>query len=421
MPEPTADPIAVLLARIEVKLDNSLAEQSRHTSTLDRHDKILGEHGNRMTKLEAIDERDDRHEARSYSGKAVIWTGGRVDRRRTVAVRGRDPRGEVWRMTLYAYDGASPFDLAAAKAHGAVLITGYIVGHPGGMDPITPRRVRQIHALGMGFLPNWERAADFFRTASLADCRNAGKEALAACRSLGVPDDGTVGVPFSFDYQVPASGFPRATDQLAACGDGMGGHYQPLGYGQVDLINYWAAHGLPGPHWLMGSTWRPSSQFAGHEVGSPHVALVQSHDAAGNWLNSPVAGTDINTVTQPGRLPAWWPPGSPYAAGGHMTMDADVKARFDQLETLLRGVPHAVLSDDEVPVALDPNNMTWAPSSTLGFIARHLALLEGKMDPAKLAAAIAAALPPGAAIDPAQVQAACEQGVRAVFADAATP
>lgn len=74
MPEPTADPIAVLLARIEVKLDNSLAEQSRHTSTLDRHDKILGEHGNRLTKLEAIDERDDRHEARSYSGKAVIWT-----------------------------------------------------------------------------------------------------------------------------------------------------------------------------------------------------------------------------------------------------------------------------------------------------------------------------------------------------------
>jgi hypothetical protein len=93
----------------------------------------------------------------------------------------------------------------------------------------------------------------------------------------------------------------------------MGGHYQPLGYGQVDLINYWAAHGLPGPHWLMGSTWRSSSQFAGHEVGSPHVALVQSHDAAGNWLRSPVAGTDINTVTQPGRLPAWWPPGSPYA------------------------------------------------------------------------------------------------------------
>jgi hypothetical protein len=112
----------------------------------------------------------------------------------------------ITRVTLYAYDGASPFDLAAAKAHGAVLITGYIVGHPGGMDPITPQRVRQIHALGMGFLPNWERAADFFRTASLADCRNAGKEALAACRALGVPDDGTIGVRSASTIRCPPPG-----------------------------------------------------------------------------------------------------------------------------------------------------------------------------------------------------------------------
>ena len=73
MTEPTADPIAVLLARIEVKLDNSLAEQNRHASTLDRHDKTLGEHSNRLTKLETVDQRDTQHDARSYSGKTVLW------------------------------------------------------------------------------------------------------------------------------------------------------------------------------------------------------------------------------------------------------------------------------------------------------------------------------------------------------------
>jgi hypothetical protein len=73
-PEPVTDPIAVLLARIEVKLDNSLAEQGRHTSILDRHERILGDHSNQLAVLQAVDERDDRHTQRSYSGKTVFWS-----------------------------------------------------------------------------------------------------------------------------------------------------------------------------------------------------------------------------------------------------------------------------------------------------------------------------------------------------------
>jgi hypothetical protein len=46
------DPVAVILARMEVKLDNALTEQGRHTTTLDRHDKELGRLGNRVTSLE---------------------------------------------------------------------------------------------------------------------------------------------------------------------------------------------------------------------------------------------------------------------------------------------------------------------------------------------------------------------------------
>lgn len=217
--------------------------------------------------------------------------------------------------TLRAYDGATPWSpvrLRQAKQHGAIAVSVYIVGTPGGMPHADKADVAAALSAGLGVLPNWERAADFFRTASIADCTNAGKEALAACRAVRLPDDGSVGVAFSFDYEVAVGRYAHATDQLKACGDGMGGHYQPLGYAQIDLINYWAAHGMPGPHWLMGSTWRASSQFTKAEVGSAHVAMVQSHDANGNWLNSPVAGTDVNTVTQPHKLAAYWPAGSPY-------------------------------------------------------------------------------------------------------------
>lgn len=48
----TGDPVAVILARMEVKLDNALTEQARHTGTLERHDKVLNDHGNRLTSLE---------------------------------------------------------------------------------------------------------------------------------------------------------------------------------------------------------------------------------------------------------------------------------------------------------------------------------------------------------------------------------
>lgn len=259
---------------------------------------------------------------------------------------------------LYAFDGANPsFDLKAAKKRGGIVATVYIVGTPGGMPHADKARVNAIRAAGMGALPNWERAADFFRTASLADCRNAGAEALAACRALGFPDDGTIGVAFSFDYEVPASGFAHATDQLKACGDGMGGHYVPLGYAQIDLINYWAAHGLPGPHWLMGSTWRSSSTFLAHEVGSPNVALVQSHDANGNWLSSPVAGTDINTVTQPERLLAWWPDNSPY--GDNMPLsDADVQKVVNAL--LGKKIIHGTGAD-----AIEATFASWVVNANL--------------------------------------------------------
>jgi hypothetical protein len=47
----SVDPTPVILARMEGKLDAALTEQARHTSTLDRHDATLNEHGNRLVEL----------------------------------------------------------------------------------------------------------------------------------------------------------------------------------------------------------------------------------------------------------------------------------------------------------------------------------------------------------------------------------
>lgn len=209
----------------------------------------------------------------------------------------------------FAYDGASMFDLAAAKAAAGIIATVYIVGSPGGMPHADAARVSAIRAAGMGALPNWERAADYFLTCSVADAKAAGVEALSACRALGFPADGSIQCAFSIDVQVPRSRFAEIGQKVDAIRAGLTSAYQVMVYAQSDLIDYLVQNGhLAGKQWLMGSTWD-----APYNVASPNVCMVQSHDAAGNWLNSHVSGTDVNTVTDPSAVKAWWPDGSPYA------------------------------------------------------------------------------------------------------------
>jgi hypothetical protein len=239
-------------------------------------------------------------------------------------------------MTLYAYDGASAFDLAAAKRHGAVLITGYIVGHPGGFNPIDQQRIRQIHALGMGFLPNWERGAAYLVNCSKADGVAAGREALAALRALGVPDDGTVACPFSWDVSIDPSRYAHCGDVADGIIAGLAGHYLFSAYGQGGLIDYLARTGrLQAEGWLSAST-----SFPGYDAASPRVALVQR-------IGSPVAGTDQDLVTDPANVHAWWPANSPYAQGGTVSaqdvIDALKSAEGQQL--LQRAVTSAPLTN----------------------------------------------------------------------------
>jgi hypothetical protein len=194
-------------------------------------------------------------------------------------------------VTVYAFDGASPFDLAAAKANGAAVITGYVIGRPGGMAPIDKARVDQILAMGMAFLPNAELAANFFETCTLAEAQAMGAATAAANRALGIPADNTVACPASFDFDF--TDYEVKYQKLLAYGRGLVG-YLPRAYGPQGFLDYIVQPGrMPGTkHWLMMSTFgRP------YNPASPSVCMVQEHTLSGAWLNSPVNATDISTIT----------------------------------------------------------------------------------------------------------------------------
>ena len=196
---------------------------------------------------------------------------------------------------LYAFDGASAFDLAAAKAHGGVAATTYIRGTPGGMPHADAARVAEIRNDGLGASPNWEATANFFGTCSLAGATWAGTDALAANRADGYPDDGSIACSFSFDFDVPAGRYPEMGAKVRAITAALGGHYRTMIYGQESLIIYLVVHGyVTGKHWLMMSTFGQA-----YDPGASYFCMIQGHDVNGNWINSPVAGTDINTVTDP--------------------------------------------------------------------------------------------------------------------------
>lgn len=236
-------------------------------------------------------------------------------------------------MALLAYDGASAFDLNVAKQHGGIAIADYLVGHPGGYDPANEARVIHTRFLGMGPIPNWERAAGFFNACTVADARTAGAEGAAASRALGFPADGSIRVYFSFDEYVTGARFVEMGQKFDAVRAGCVG-YQAAVYGQYSLINYLVTTGhAPGKHWLSGSTFNEPYNPSG-----PNIAMVQSHDAQGNWINTQVPGTDVNTVIDPRALGAWWPPGSPYTGGTSMALDnADKQWIHDTMVAVLRG------------------------------------------------------------------------------------
>jgi hypothetical protein len=280
---------------------------------------------------------------------------------------------------LHAFDAASPtIPIQAMVQHGAIVAPVYFRGTPGGMQPSDAARVKALRAAGLAPWPNWESTADFFRTATLDDCRWAGRDALQHARACGFPDDGSLSIPFSFDYQANSHDFPLLHDKLEAAQESLGGAYRACSYAQSGLISYLHGHGFGDVgHWLMASTWGLP-----YNITQPGVAIVQSHHADGSWFNSPIPGTDANVVTQPDKIAAWWPDGSEFA---NMPTAKEIAA-----EVVAEVFGHKVQTPD--------NNDPTFTQILIGLRGRSLALT-----PAALAKAVAAKMP---AVDEAQLESA---------------
>lgn len=232
-------------------------------------------------------------------------------------------------MALLAYDGASAFDLDAAKRAGGIAVTGYTIGHPGGFDPISKDRVDTARSKGLGVWPNAEGPADFLATCTPAQAQVMAANALAAATALGFPTNKTISYPFSWDVNIPRANYGKCADNARAVIQGLGDKFLFTAYAQGGLIDYFKSQGL-----LQAKGWlSASSSWPGFNPKSPNIAMVQSHDADGNWINTAVPGTDVNTVIDPHALGAWWPANSPYggsvSATGPEKWDAKDWAAFD--------------------------------------------------------------------------------------------
>jgi len=190
-------------------------------------------------------------------------------------------------MTSYMFDGAfgeAEIDLVA-NTPGAVAVNHYLTG-PYATSSFLPDAA---HARGLACVLNYERAPGALVGATRADGQAIGQQALAAIEA-GCPRNKSVAIYFSVDVDTGAttcdSGFQGVRDVVS-------GQFQVRCYAPQNVLEHLANSGLvDGRQWLAASTYGRA-----YNPGSSNVGMVQSHDINGNWINTPVPNTDINTLT----------------------------------------------------------------------------------------------------------------------------
>jgi hypothetical protein len=314
-------------------------------------------------------------------------------------------------MVLHAYDGAYLRAVTQVKAVGGIAMNLYVSG----MYAVPTGYANTVRAAGVGCWPNyevglWELVSN--KAAGEAAARRGVADAIRA----GFPADGTIWFPFSVDVNVP----PSRYGEVGAAFDGINavvaGRFLVGCYGQGGLIDY--LHNTGRTHakgWLSSS-----SSYPGFNPASPNVCLVQQHDANGNWINTDVPNSDINTITDVANLHAWWPAKSKYGADMPLSASdlSQVRSIVDdivqtKLESFLNDPYHDYLPSLHKKIAAAPGQNATAVWSTpiptnAGTLtaAQRIANPPAPLDPAtidQVAAKIAAALP---AVTPEQIKAA---------------
>jgi hypothetical protein len=296
----------------------------------------------------------------------------------------------------FAYDGAFSRDLDAMVAHGAIAVTIYLTGS----YAVPKSWVQQIHARGLGVVPNYEEAANELVYCGRPGGRNVGLRAMAAATSDDIPADGSVAILFSVDVNVQRAQFEQTGAAFDGINDAIKGRFLADAYGEGALIDYLIDTGRIQPGvkgWLSGS-----SSFPGFNPASPHIGLVQ-------LIGSPVASTDQDKFTDPAGIHAWWPANSTF--GGTMTLDAATLAQMEGVFSKLIQANNQKIHNDIAAMLSDPDHPYLPPlhtevasvaaaatsaSASAGQSVVRLAEIANAVDAhaAELKATLAAAMPP---------------------------
>jgi hypothetical protein len=229
------------------------------------------------------------------------------------------------------FDGAYARDLAAMKASGAIAVSVYLTGN----YAVPKSWVDQVRAAGLGVVPNYEQATNELVTAGMTGGIAVGQRAAAAATALGFPTDASVAIVYSVDVDVPPAQFA----QIGLAFDGINsvthGRFLTEVYAEGALIDYlMTTKRVTGAEWLSAS-----ESFPGYNPSSPNVGLVQK-------IGSPVAGTDLDQITNPTGIHAWWPAGSPF---GVTDMDATQDERLKAVYTMLYRMSFGFDTGNAVP------------------------------------------------------------------------
>lgn len=296
-------------------------------------------------------------------------------------------------MTLTAYDAANAPALDLITAAGGAAVMGYLTGN----YAASTFQAAPARDAGLGWGAVYEQAPGELVGATYTLGVDIGHR-IAAALPPGFPTDGTAAVYVSVDVEVSEGQESRCFDGFRGIRSVLAPRVQVRCYGQGSLILALAVAGLTdGPGWLSAS-----SSYPGFDPASPHVCLVQSHDAAGNWLASSVPGTDVNTITQPNVAGLWWPDGSPYAEVD-MLLDPNDPTVKKLLDATYPGNNPAYMDNASIGsifhalgVIQDPAHVASLPAIKAELdviLAKVAGIAPTSTDPAAIAAAVAGLLP----------------------------
>lgn len=254
-------------------------------------------------------------------------------------------------MTEYAVDYAwthpTPAQLAALAGKGVTTAMRYLSG--GTSKDLTSREAGALHDAGMAIGLVWETTATR-ATAGSAGGKADARAANTQADRLGYPTDCPIFYAVDFD-----GAWPQVAGYFAGIAS-VGG--RPVGiYGSASIVRAGHAAGIP---WL----WQTAAWSHGVIVAEAHL-----HQRVGSQIGVP-AGCDENVIQHP--FPRWEPimPLTP----------ADLSA-----------VAAAVL-DVPIPRAGDGATGTTTLRTTVAWLDSHLGKIEGNVDPARVSAAVKAAL-----------------------------